>query len=103
LLCEYQNRSKSRSIICEDEDWGKSIHPKADKEWMDKLIGRKQWLKCDPKIRDVISRIVNGKEYITVFLDVLNKEKKSDLEVIRGQHDYNSNELVRVPLGSLPR
>jgi hypothetical protein len=102
LLCEYQNMSKTRSIVCDDEDWGKGIHPKADKEWVDKLIGRKQWSGDDHKIRDVISRIVNGKKYITVFIEVSNKEKRKDLHDIRRDHGYDSKELVRVPLSSLP-
>jgi hypothetical protein len=96
LLCECQEKSKSGSVIYEDFDWGKGVHPEADKIWMEKLIRKGQWSSKIYNTHDVISRAVGERDYTTVFLRVIDKEKETLLNKIRRKSGYWSDELVRV-------
>jgi hypothetical protein len=96
LLCACQDLARS-GVDIEDIDWGKGIHPVADKAWMDNLIRAGEWSRKVYDLIDVVSRPVGKISYSTIVLHVKDTKHRKLLWELRGVLGYNSDTLVRVP------
>jgi hypothetical protein len=100
LLCACQDLARS-GVDIEDVDWGKGIHPVADKTWMAQLISEGKWQGY--KAKYVASYSVGKRSYNTVLLHDMKPEHGELLGNLRGVLGYNSDALVRVPCSKITR
>lgn len=98
LLHECQKESRKGSVIYNDADWGKGVHPVSDRKWMDMFSYDEKLNKSDYVVKDVISRRCGEREYITVFLEVVSDEKKELLMQFRTVIGYKYEGPVRSSL-----
>jgi hypothetical protein len=99
-LCACQDLARS-GVDIEDIDWGKGIHPVADKTWMNQLIHEGKWPGYMAKY--VASYTVGKRSYCTVLLPDVKMEHWDLLRSVRGVLGYTSDALVRVPCSNIYR
>jgi hypothetical protein len=92
-LCQGDYRNGL--IEYKDTTWGTGIHPFADQVFMDI---HSYEIKLQPKdyvVKDVVCRESKKHKFVTVIFEVIDKEKKELLTMLRQAFDYQYQGPVR--------